>query len=198
MLRVATWLQFNPPGRRCRTPLRFCWLSPWFLSRSELRWEFASFAAAVVLLFIALAAIALFFFRHGTRDLTLIYFSAFCTLYVVRLLASLRYFQTLFDASTIFWSYVSWVPSNILISPASSSFTNLLANASKSSFAGFSPHERWSRFASYLLPRLESVRQERCSRRVRQVTVQTISANTARYSRTFRQHSPRTRSPFFS
>ena len=87
------------------------------LSRSELRWEFANFAAAVVLLFIALAAIALFCFRRGTRDLTLIYFSAFCILYAVRLLASLRYFRSLFDESPIFWSYVTWVTSNITIFP---------------------------------------------------------------------------------
>jgi sigma-B regulation protein RsbU (phosphoserine phosphatase) len=79
------------------------------LSRSELRWEFANFAAAVVLLFIALAAIALFFFRRGTRDLTLIYFSVFCILYAVRLLASLRSFRSLFLESRMFWNYVNWV-----------------------------------------------------------------------------------------
>jgi sigma-B regulation protein RsbU (phosphoserine phosphatase) len=79
------------------------------LSRSELRWEFANFAAAVVLLFIALAASALFFFRRGTRDLTLIYFSVFCILYAVRLLASLRSFGSLLLESGVFWSYVNWV-----------------------------------------------------------------------------------------
>jgi hypothetical protein len=43
-------------------------------SRSELRWEFANTAAAVALLSAALAAITLFCFRRGTRNLTLIYF----------------------------------------------------------------------------------------------------------------------------
>jgi len=58
-----------------------------FLSGSELRWEFANIAAAVALLSIALAAIALFFVRRRTHDLTLIYFGLFCLLYAIRLLA---------------------------------------------------------------------------------------------------------------
>ena len=87
------------------------------LSRSELRWEFANFAAAVVLLFIALAAIALFFFRRGTRDLTLIYFSVFCILYAVRLLASLRSFRPLFLESRVFLDYVNWVITCTIILP---------------------------------------------------------------------------------
>ena len=127
------------------------------LSRSGLRWEFANFAAAVVLLFIALAAIALFCFRRGTRDLTLIYFSAFCILYAVRLLASLRSFRSLFDESPIFWSYVTWVTSNITIFPGGLFLYQLSANNSESSFAGFSLHEGWSRFLRSLPPRLESV-----------------------------------------
>jgi len=65
------------------------------LSRPELRWEFANIAAAVALLSIALAAIAVFFFRHRTRDLTLIFFGLFCVLYAVRLLALLPSFRSL-------------------------------------------------------------------------------------------------------
>src|SRR5260370_7551130 len=55
------------------------------LSRSDQRWELANIAAAVTLLSIALAAIALFFFRRRTRDLTLIYFCLFSILYPVSL-----------------------------------------------------------------------------------------------------------------
>jgi sigma-B regulation protein RsbU (phosphoserine phosphatase) len=86
-------------------------------SRSELRWEFANAAAAVALLSIALSAIALFCFSRRTRDLTLIYFGLFCILYAVRLLAYLSSFRSLFDESPMFWSYVGWVISNILIFP---------------------------------------------------------------------------------
>ena len=57
-------------------------------SRSELRWEVAIIAAAVALLTVALAAIALFFFRRRTRDLTLVYVGVFSILYAVRLLVS--------------------------------------------------------------------------------------------------------------
>ncbi len=79
------------------------------LSRPELRWEFANMAAAVALLSIALAAIAVFFFRRRTRDLTLIFFGLFCVLYAVRLLAVLPSFRSLFDESRTFWDYVNWV-----------------------------------------------------------------------------------------
>jgi phosphoserine phosphatase RsbU/P len=78
-------------------------------SRSQLRWEFANTAAAVALLSIALAAITLFCFRRGTRDLTLIYFGLFCVLYAVRLLTTLPSFRSLFDESRMFWNYVNWV-----------------------------------------------------------------------------------------
>ncbi len=78
------------------------------LSRSELRWEFLNIAAAVALLSIALVAIALFFFRRKTRDLTLIYFSLFCILYAVRLLARTRFFRSLFEQPLTFWAYLNW------------------------------------------------------------------------------------------
>jgi phosphoserine phosphatase RsbU/P len=88
-------------------------------SRSEPRWEFAIMAAAVAILSIALAAIALFFFRRRTRDLTLIYFGLFCILYAVRLLASRSSFRSLFDESRMFWNYVDWVITCTIILPFS-------------------------------------------------------------------------------
>src|SRR5258708_29939334 len=78
-------------------------------SRLELRWELANIPAAVALLCIALAAIALFCFRRTTRDLTLIYFSLFCVLYAVRLLAYLPSFPCLFTDSRLFCSYLACV-----------------------------------------------------------------------------------------
>jgi sigma-B regulation protein RsbU (phosphoserine phosphatase) len=85
--------------------------------RSELRWDYANVAAAVALLTVALAAFALFFFRRRTRELTLIYFSLFCILYAVRLLARSPSFQALFDETQMFWRYVVWVITCIMILP---------------------------------------------------------------------------------
>jgi sigma-B regulation protein RsbU (phosphoserine phosphatase) len=81
------------------------------------RWEFANIAAAVALLSIALAAIALFFFRRRTHDLTLIYFGLFCILYAVRLLTVLSSFRSLFHEPLVFWSYVNWVITCTIILP---------------------------------------------------------------------------------
>jgi hypothetical protein len=78
------------------------------ISRTDLRWEFLNIAAAVALLSIALVAMALFFFRRKTRDLTLIYFSLFCILYAVRLLVGTRFFRSLFDEPPTFWAYLNW------------------------------------------------------------------------------------------
>jgi phosphoserine phosphatase RsbU/P len=116
-LRIVIWLQFNHMMDRANTIAFLLGQAVVSISRSELRWEFANIAAAVALLAIALVAIALFSFRRGTRDLTLIYFSLFCILYAVRLLASLASFRALFDESPMFWSYVGWIISSILIFP---------------------------------------------------------------------------------
>ena len=53
-------------------------------------------------------AIALFFFRRKTRDLTSIYFSLFCILYAVRLLTTVQFFRALFDEPPAFWIYLNW------------------------------------------------------------------------------------------
>jgi sigma-B regulation protein RsbU (phosphoserine phosphatase) len=82
--------------------------APTHLSRPDLRWEFANIAAAVALLSVALVAVALFLFRRKSRDLTLIYFTVFCALYAVRLLATLSFFRSLFDRPTVFWAYLIW------------------------------------------------------------------------------------------
>src|SRR5215469_1117905 len=87
------------------------------LSGSDQRWELANTAAAFALLSIALAAIALFFFRRSTRDLTLIYFGLFCILYGVRLLVRLPSVGSLFDRSGTFWEYVNWFITCTIILP---------------------------------------------------------------------------------
>ena len=87
------------------------------LVRSELRWEFLNVAAAIALLCIALAAIALFFFRRKTRDLTLLYFGLFCSLYAIRLLTDMRFFRSLFDEPRAFWTYLNWVITCTILIP---------------------------------------------------------------------------------
>jgi phosphoserine phosphatase RsbU/P len=86
-------------------------------SRSELRWDFINMAAAITLLSVALAAIALFFFRRRTSDLTLIYIGVFCVLYAVRLLSHLGLFRALFHHSTDFWDYLDWIITCTIILP---------------------------------------------------------------------------------
>jgi phosphoserine phosphatase RsbU/P len=78
------------------------------LSRSELRWELINIAVAVAFLSAALSAIALFFFRRGARDLTLVYFSLLLILYAVRLLALRETIRSLFDLPRIFWIRLDW------------------------------------------------------------------------------------------
>ena len=132
-------------------------------SRSELRWELANIAAAVALLSVALAAIALFCFRRSTRDLTLIYFSLFCILYAVRLLAYLPSFRSLFDESRMFWSYLGWVISSIIILPGGLFLYQLVGEYLRKFLRCFSPHERCSGFSGSSPPRVESLRPNSAS-----------------------------------
>jgi phosphoserine phosphatase RsbU/P len=88
-------------------------------SQLELRWEFASLAAAVALIAVSLAAIALFFFRRGRGDKTLIYFGLFCILYGVRPLTVLSSFVKLFDAPARFWLCLNWIITCTILIPFS-------------------------------------------------------------------------------
>jgi sigma-B regulation protein RsbU (phosphoserine phosphatase) len=99
------------------------WTTPLLLApsaptpRSELRWEFLNVAAAVTLLSVAAAAIALFFFRRKTRDLTLVYFGLFAGLYALRLLSARPSFRALFDQPPVVWAYVDWVITCTIVLP---------------------------------------------------------------------------------
>jgi hypothetical protein len=86
-------------------------------SRSDLRWDFLNMAGAITLLAVALAAIALFFFRRRTRDWTLIYIGVFCVLYAVRLLSHLDLFRVLFQHSKDFWDSVDWLITCSIVLP---------------------------------------------------------------------------------
>jgi phosphoserine phosphatase RsbU/P len=84
-----------------------------------LRRELLPIIASLLLLFIALFAIAVFFFRRTTRDLTLIYFGLFCALYAVRLLANQQTTSVLFGYSPTFWGYIDWLITCTILLPFS-------------------------------------------------------------------------------
>jgi hypothetical protein len=93
--------------------------------RADLRWEFINIAAAIALLSIALVALALFFYRRQTRDLTLIYFSLFCSMYAVRLLADMRFFRSLFEGPRTFWELLNWIITCTILVPFAFFFYHL-------------------------------------------------------------------------
>lgn len=84
-----------------------------------LRRELLPILASLLLLFAALIAIAIFFFRRTSRDLTLIYFGLFCILYAVRLLANQQTMARLFGYSPMFWRYVDWLITCTILLPFS-------------------------------------------------------------------------------
>ena len=66
-------------------PLLSALATPSF-SLADLRSQMTTIVVGLILLVVGVGAVALFFFRSESRDLTLIYFSLFSTLYAVRLL----------------------------------------------------------------------------------------------------------------
>jgi len=103
-------------------------------TRMELRLDFANVAAGVALLAVALAAVALFFFRRRASDPTLIYFGLFCALYAVRLLINSVSFRALFDVSRHVWPYINWLITCTIIIPVSLFFYQIARERSKTLF----------------------------------------------------------------
>jgi phosphoserine phosphatase RsbU/P len=89
------------------------------LTHSQLRWGLLNVATSVVLLVIGLGAVALFFLRRKSRDLTLMYFAIFCILYAVRLLTTLAIFQALTGWSVNVLTYLNWFITCTIIVPFS-------------------------------------------------------------------------------
>jgi phosphoserine phosphatase RsbU/P len=87
------------------------------LTPLEFRLELLKIAVAVILLSFAAVAITLFFARSKSRELTLIYFGLFSTLYAVRLLAGLQIIQSGFGQSRPFWGYVTWLITCVIVLP---------------------------------------------------------------------------------
>ena len=86
--------------------------------RSELRWEIAGVAIAVVLLGLGLAGLALFAFRRRSRDQSLLYLSVFCILYGVRLFIRQPVLRSLlFAAPPHLWNWFEFVIDCFIIVP---------------------------------------------------------------------------------
>src|SRR5450631_3883057 len=87
------------------------------LTRPQLRMEFLAIAVGVVLFAVGLAALAVYFFRRQTRDLTLIFFGSFVILYSVRLFSDRPLVRSLFTVSPAFWGYLNWVITCTILLP---------------------------------------------------------------------------------
>jgi phosphoserine phosphatase RsbU/P len=79
--------------------------------------EFLAIAVGVVLFAVGLAALAVYFFRRQTRDLTLIFFGSFVILYSVRLFSDRPLVRSLFTVSPAFWGYLNWVITCTILLP---------------------------------------------------------------------------------
>jgi phosphoserine phosphatase RsbU/P len=89
------------------------------LTRSQLRWEFASIAIGVTLVFAGLLAASLFLLRSRTRERTLIYFSVFSTLYGIRLLIQQSIVRALWDLPRSRWELFGWLITCTILLPLS-------------------------------------------------------------------------------
>ena len=83
--------------------------APVGLTQAQLREDLLNITIFVLLFTVALAAIALFFLRRKSRDLTLIYFGLFCLIYAVRLLTPLATIHAAFGLPLAFWVQVRWI-----------------------------------------------------------------------------------------
>src|SRR5215467_12555894 len=87
------------------------------ITQSRLRWELLPIAVGIVLLSFGAVAIALFFFRRRSRELTLIYFGLFSILYGFRLLATLQTIRLSFGHGPLFWRYFDWAITSTIVLP---------------------------------------------------------------------------------
>jgi sigma-B regulation protein RsbU (phosphoserine phosphatase) len=96
-------------------PLLSVLVTPSF-SLTDLRSQMAAIVVGLILLVAGVGAMALFFFRSNSRDLTLIYFSLFSILYALRLLLSTPVVRSLFGVSESLRQHINlWITVILLI-----------------------------------------------------------------------------------
>jgi phosphoserine phosphatase RsbU/P len=96
-------------------PLLSALATPSF-SLADLRSQMAAIVVGLILLVAGIGAVALFFFRSESRDLTLIYFSLFSILYALRLLFQVPVVRSLYGVSNSLWEHVDlWITFILLI-----------------------------------------------------------------------------------
>jgi len=96
-------------------PLLSALATPSF-SLAELRSQMTTIVVGLILLLVGISAVALFFLRNESRDLTLIYFSLFSILYAVRLLLRMPVVRSLSGVSDSLRQHIDlWITLIILI-----------------------------------------------------------------------------------
>jgi sigma-B regulation protein RsbU (phosphoserine phosphatase) len=88
------------------------------LTQAQLREDLLNIAIFVLLFTVALAAIALFFLRRKSPDLTLVSFGFFCILYAARLLTPLPTVHAAFGLPRSLWVQLGWIITFIILIPA--------------------------------------------------------------------------------
>jgi phosphoserine phosphatase RsbU/P len=94
-----------------------CLLQPVTLTPAQLRWDLVNIGVGVFLLAIGFGAISLFFFGSKFRDWSLVFFGLFTILYAVRLLGNRPIIESVFDAPRVFWDYINWAISCLIVLP---------------------------------------------------------------------------------
>ncbi len=85
---------------------------------SFLRADIAGFVLSLLVLFIGLAALAVYLFRFRLKDRGLLWFGLFFALYGMRALSRHAITQVIFDAPHAFWLYCDSVISDVIVTPA--------------------------------------------------------------------------------
>jgi len=88
------------------------------LTQPRLREDLLNIAIGVLLFSVALGAVALFFLRRKSRDLTLIYFGIFCALYAVRLLTFVPSVRFAAGSPATFWVQLTWTITCVILLPS--------------------------------------------------------------------------------
>jgi len=85
--------------------------------RTLLQGDMGGFVLSLLVLFVGLAALAVHLLRFKSKDLTLLWFGLFVSLYGLRALPRHVITRALFDVPAEFWRYMDSVISNVIVTP---------------------------------------------------------------------------------